>query len=205
MPEGKGFPAGVPAWVDSSQPDAEAGIEFYGELFGWQFDERGAGDPDDRYAVATLDGKTVAAIASPSTDGASKPDWMTYVTVDDGDATAARVVEAGGTVVTEPRDRFGLARTAICADPAGATFGLWQPGSVKGAESVNAPGTWNFSELNTDDAGAAKSFYGSVFGWEADEVEMGPMSGLMVRVPGYADFLELYNPGVKQRHIDFGA
>jgi hypothetical protein len=27
----------------------------------------------------------------------------------------------------------------------------------------------------------------------------------MVRLPGYADFLERYNPGTKQRHIDFGA
>jgi len=27
----------------------------------------------------------------------------------------------------------------------------------------------------------------------------------MVRLPGYADFLEQVNPGTKQRHIDFGA
>jgi hypothetical protein len=31
------------------------------------------------------------------------------------------------------------------------------------------------------------------------------MKGTMVRMPGYADFLEQVNPGTKQRHIDFGA
>jgi hypothetical protein len=27
----------------------------------------------------------------------------------------------------------------------------------------------------------------------------------MVRLPGYADFLEQYDPGIRQRHADFGA
>jgi uncharacterized protein len=205
MPERDGFPAGVPAWVDSSQPDVGAATAFYGGLFGWQFDERGGADTDDRYAVATLDGKTVAAIASPSVGGRSTPEWTTYVAVDDADAAVGRVRNAGGDVIAEPADRLGLARTALCADPAGATFGIWQPGSIRGAASVNAPGAWNFSELNTDDADAATRFYAAVFGWEVDAVDMGAMSGLMVRMPGYADFLERYNPGTKQRHIDFGA
>ena len=34
---------------------------------------------------------------------------------------------------------------------------------------------------------------------------MGAMSGLMVRRPGYADFLEQFDPGIRQRHADFGA
>ena len=76
---------------------------------------------------------------------------------------------------------------------------------MKGAGAVNAPGSWNFSELNTDDPEAARRFYGAVFGWEADEVDMGAMSGLMVRLPGYADFLEQFDPGIRQRHADFGA
>jgi uncharacterized protein len=206
MAEREGFPAGVPAWIDSAQPDVDAAIAFYGGLFGWQFDERAPSDSDDRYAVATLEDKTVAAIASPSVAGhPSSPAWMTYVAVDSAEDVAARVREAGGTVVAAPADRFGLARTSICTDPAGAAFGLWQPGSIRGAGSVNAPGAWNFSELNTDDVEDATRFYASVFGWEVSEVDMGAMKGTMVRMPGYGDFLERINPGTKQRHIDFGA
>ena len=206
MTERDGFPAGVPAWIDTAQSDADAAIEFYGGLFGWQFAEHAPSDADDRYVVATLEGKTVAAIASPSVAGHPlSPAWLTYVGVDNADDAAARVRDAGGSVVVAPTDRFGVATTAICRDPGGAAFGLWEPGSIRGAGSVNAPGTWNFSELNTDDVAGATLFYASVFGWEVSEVDMGAMKGTMVRLPGYADFLEEINPGTKQRHIDFGA
>ena len=205
MPERDGFPAGVPAWVDCSQPDVDAAAAFYGGLFGWQFDDRTPAGSGDRYLVATLEGKTVAGITSPPAGLPSAPAWTTYVAVDDADDVVTRVRDAGGTVLADPADRFGLARTAICVDPEGAAFGLWQPGSIRGAQTVNAPASWNFSELKTDDVAAATRFYAAVFGWETDEVDMGAMKGTMVRMPGYADFLELYNPGVRQRHIDFGA
>ena len=204
MPERDGFPPGVPAWIDTTQPDVDAALAFYGGLFGWQFDERTPSGSSDRYVVATLDGKTVAAIASPGAGRPRTPDWTTYVAVGSADDAAARVRKAGGTVLTEPADRFGLARVSLCADPAGTAFGLWEPATIRGAGSVNAPGAWNFSELNTDVAGATR-FYAAVFGWEVDEVDMGAMSGTMVRLAGYADFLEQVNPGTKQRHIDFGA
>lgn len=205
MPERDGFPPGVPAWIDTTQPDVDAALAFYGGLFGWQFDERTPSGSSDRYVVATLDGKTVAAIASPGAGRPQTPDWTTYVAVGSADDAAAKVREAGGAVLTEPADRFGLARVALCADHAGTAFGVWEPGEIRGAGSVNAPGAWNFSELNTDDVAGATQFYSAVFGWEVDEVDMGAMSGTMVRLPGYADFLEQVNPGTKQRHIDFGA
>ena len=204
MPERDGFPAGVPAWIDTAQPHVDAAIAFYGGLLGWRFDERTPHGSDERYVVATLDGKTVAGIVS-ELHGLPLAAWTTYVAVDSVDDTAARVRDAGGTVVADAVDRFGLALTAICADPEGAVFGLWQPGTIRGAGSVNVPGAWNFSELNTDDVPGATRFYAAVFGWETSEVDMGAMKGTMVRLPGYADFLEQYHPGTKQRHIDFGA
>ena len=108
---------------------------------------------------------------------------------------AARVRDAGGNVIAAPSDRFGLATTAICTDPAGAVFGLWEPGSIRGAGSVNAPGTWNFSELNTDDVEGATRFYASVFGWEVSEVDMGAMKGTMVRLPGICRLPGAGQPG----------
>jgi predicted enzyme related to lactoylglutathione lyase len=35
-----GYPPGVPCWIDTSQPDPAAATEFYGSLFGWDFEER---------------------------------------------------------------------------------------------------------------------------------------------------------------------
>ena len=44
-----------------------------------------------------------------------------------------------------------------------------------------------------------------MFGWEVDEVDFGSTTSTMVRLPGYADFLEQFDPGIRQRHADFGA
>lgn len=200
MLERDGFPPGVPAWIDTTQPDVDAATAFYGEIFGWQFAPREGG-----YLVATLDGKPVAGIRVGGSPGLGDATWTTYVGTEDAGAAAAMVREAGGSVVTELMRVDGAGRAAICIDASGATFGLWEPGAVKGAGAVNAPGSWNFSELNTDDPTTAGRFYGAVFGWEVDEVDMGAMSGLMVRLPGYADFLEQFDPGIRQRHADFGA
>ena len=205
MRDREGFPAGVPAWIDIRPPDTDAAAEFYAGLFGWRFENR-MPPGSSPYLVGTLDGKDVAAVGSPPAGGPVGSAWTTYVAVDDAGAAAAKVQESGGTVLLEPLDMDGAARIAVCADPSGAAIGLWQPGSIKGAQVVNAPATWNFSELNTRDLDEAKRFYGAVFGWEVDEVDMGgPTAATMVRLPGYADFLEQFDPGLRQRHADFGA
>ena len=51
----------------------------------------------------------------------------------------------------------------------------------------------------------AKRFYGAVFGWEFDPVDFGGGPMAMVRVPGYGDYLESIDPGVRKRHADGGA
>jgi hypothetical protein len=90
---------------------------------------------------------------------------------------------------------------AIFTDPAGAAFSVWQAGNHRGAQLVNEPGTWNWSLLHTADPAAAAAFYGEVFGWEVD-VGDGPA---MVRRPGYAEFLERSDPGLRERHAEHGA
>ncbi|MEP7159139.1 MAG: VOC family protein, partial [Chloroflexota bacterium] len=204
MRERDGFPAGVPAWIDTNQPDAEAPRIFYGGLFDWRFENRMPAE-SSTYLVATLDGKDVAAVGTPLPGGPATPAWNTYVAVDDADDSVAKVREAGGTVIVDALDVGDLGRLAVCADPSGAEFRLWQPGTIKGAQAVNMPGTWNFSELNARDIDGAKRFYGAVFGWEADEVDMGAMAGTMLRLPGYADFLEQFDPELRKRHAEFGA
>jgi predicted enzyme related to lactoylglutathione lyase len=203
--ERDGFPAGVPSWIDTHQADPEAASAFYTGIFAWQFADRWPAGRDARYLVASLDGKEVAAIGSADPGAGEPPAWTTYIGVDDADEATARVRAAGGTVLSAPTDLPGAGRAATCADPSGAVFGLWEPGAIKGAQAVNVPGAWNFSELYTDDVDAATRFYATLFGWQVDEVDMGAMSGHMVRLPGYADFLEQFDPDIRKRHADFGA
>jgi predicted enzyme related to lactoylglutathione lyase len=127
------------------------------------------------------------------------------VAVDSADDAAAKVRAAGGTVVSEPFDVFDAGRMAAFADPEGARFCVWQAGRTTGSEVVNVPGSWNFSELRTSDLDAAQRFYGAVFGWEFDQVDFGAGPTSMVRMPGYGDYLESIDPGVRRRHQEGGA
>src|SRR5829696_7146816 len=55
---------GVPCWVDSTQPDPDAAVTFYGGLFAWDFDDVMPPDAPGTYFVARLPGGDVAAIGS---------------------------------------------------------------------------------------------------------------------------------------------
>jgi predicted enzyme related to lactoylglutathione lyase len=199
-----GYPAGVPCFVDTAQPDPPAATDFYGGLFGWEFEDRMPPAAPGHFFAAKLGGREVAAIASQ--DGSPQaPAWSTYIAVDSADATAAAVWAAGGSVLTEPMDIFDAGRMAICADPQGAEFGIWQAGRHRGAQVVNAPGSWNWSNLHTRDVDGAQAFYGAVFGWQPTPVRFGPFEATMWRLPGYGESLERLDPGVRERHAGAGA
>jgi predicted enzyme related to lactoylglutathione lyase len=203
LPKRDRYPAGVPCWVDTSQPDPVAAAAFYGDLFDWTLEDQMPPDAGGRYFQATIDGGRVAAVGSAMGDGPVT--WMTYIAVDGADDIVERVRANGGAVVTEPFDVFDAGRMAILADPEGAVFSVWQAGRHTGAEVVNGPGSWNWSDLHTGDLEAAKRFYGAVFGWEFDGVDFGGGPMAMVRVPGYSDYLESIDPGVRERHAQGGA
>jgi predicted enzyme related to lactoylglutathione lyase len=187
MSEARTYPSGVPCWVDVEPPDPQAARAFYGPLFGWTFDDVGGRDASSAYTIARLDGRDVAGMAAGS---GSVTGWNTYIAVDDPDRVAGTVVRAGGRVVHGPEDADGAGRTAVALDPTGAAFRLWQPRRRLGAQVVNVPGAWNFSDLHTADLARAKSFYATVFGWETDDVDLGGgMSTTMWRRPGYGDHL----------------
>jgi predicted enzyme related to lactoylglutathione lyase len=160
------FAPGTPVWVDLATPDAAASIAFYGALFGWSATEPAA--ELGGYQNLLLDGRRIAGLTP-----MGGPIWMTHFSTSDAEASAALVAEHGGKVAYEPMDVADLGRLAICEDPQGAPFGLWQPGTHKGAEVVNAPSAMIWNELHTTDIGAASGFYAAVFGWTAAEEEAG--------------------------------
>jgi len=190
---------GVPCWVDTTQRDPDAAVAFYGDLFGWQFEDVMPPDAPAKYFIARIGGGDVAAVAS-QPEGAT-PAWNTYVWVADADETAAKVRAAGGQVLSEPMDVLEAGRMAVCADPAGAAFTLWQPNRHRGATVVNQHGALNFNALHTPDVGAAREFYGVVFGWEL--LELGGAGGMWA-LPAYGDFLEQRTPGFRANVAQMG-
>ncbi len=193
---------GVPCWVDTSQPDPESAVGFYSGLFGWEFENVLPPDSPGKYFVARLDGGDVAAVGSQPEGAPPAAVWNTYVWVENADQTASKVRDAGGKVLTEPFDVMDAGRMAVFADPDGAAFCVWQPKDHRGAKLVNEPGSLNFNDLNTRDPEGAKRFYGQVFGWETLEL---PGGFAMWTLPGYGDFLEHINPGMRKRMAEVGA
>ncbi len=171
------WPEGTPAWADLAVPDRHVARDFYGGVFGWDFDE---GPAEMGYYTNCLkDGRTVAGIGEPPPGGEAPPAaWTTYLAVEDADRVADRVTQAGGTAMMPPMDVGDFGRMAVLTDPTGAVFGLWQAGSHRGAGVVNEPGAMVWNELMTRDVEAAKAFYAQVFGYELED-----MSG-----PGFTYF-----------------
>jgi predicted enzyme related to lactoylglutathione lyase len=185
LSERDGYEPGVPCWVDTWQPDAEAAVAFYTQLFGWEVEDTMPPDTPGRHFMCRLRGRDVAAIASRPEGAPPVTAWTTYVWVKSAENTVAQVIDAGGSVVKEPFDSLDGGRIVIVADPAGAALGVWQPGAHKGAQLVNEPGAWSMSALSTRDPAGAKAFYGAAFGWETEVLDLGEGEITLWRVPGY--------------------
>ncbi len=173
MPEFTSYDPGTPSWVDHATKDLESSNSFYGALFGWVAEDQG--EEMGHYTIMRKGGKSVAGnMTAMSEDQPSA--WITYVSVDDADATVDLAKKAGAMVFAEPMDVSDIGRLAVFADPGGAAIGVWQPKTFKGAELANETGAFVWNELNTRDVSAAKTFYPEVFGWEPSDLDMGGMS-----------------------------
>jgi predicted enzyme related to lactoylglutathione lyase len=114
---------GAPAWFELMTRDFPAASAFYRDVFGWRTTV--VGDTDEfRYSTlddpagsdglaGMMDGSVVLPEGVPSY-------WSLYIAVEDADATAARAVDLGGSVVEPPTDtpygRLGTLRDATGAN-----------------------------------------------------------------------------------------
>ncbi len=151
------YAEGVPCWVDAQLPDVEAGKRFYGELFGWTFEDWSG--PSTR---ALKDGEPVAALVR-KTDGRLPTVWTVYFSTPDARALVRRIHAAGGQVVQSPVPVAELGVTALVTDPEGAVFALWQPREHPGFGRRHEPGTFAWAELYARDTEAANGFFGDLF------------------------------------------
>ncbi|MEU2659123.1 VOC family protein [Streptomyces sp. NPDC007325] len=159
---------GTPCWVSLMVHGMDATQEFYQALFGWEF----VPGPQQLgpYARALLGGKEVAGIGQLPPDRHLEIAWTTYLATPDADETAEAVRCCGGTVAVGPLDAGEAGRMVICADPAGAVFGVWQAEAHHGTALAGPPGTPVWNELLTYETATVGKFYRTVFGYEVEPV-----------------------------------
>ena len=168
------YAQGTPS-VELTSPDQQAARGFYGPLLGWEFEDVDMGEAGV-YVAASVRGDSIAGIAGQMPQLAGHPAfWGVYLAVDDVDATAAKVVPAGGKVEAGPFDVMGLGRMASIPGPHGVRVNLWQAGQSIGSVRVNEPGCPIWHELSSPDLPIATRFYSDVLGveWEAMPMETG--------------------------------
>ena len=108
--------------IEIPADDTEQGREFWGSLFGWEFN---AFPGPSEYHMFRLGEQSGGAITNMEP---GKRGTRTYFDVDDIKTGAARVQELGGEA-TEPRPVPNMGWFSTCKDPHGNDFGLWQTDS----------------------------------------------------------------------------
>jgi predicted enzyme related to lactoylglutathione lyase len=96
--------------------------------------------------------------------------WKPYFCTDDIDATLKNAEAAGATIQAGAMPVADLGVQAVLADPTGAAFGLWQPGTFTGFAVIGEPGAPSWFELHTSDHPTAVAFYRDLFGYEINPV-----------------------------------
>jgi len=113
--------AGQMVHLEIPAGDTATAREFWGSLFGWEFQEYPGGPTE--YHMTRFSETTGGAIYAP--DPPDKRGARVYFDVDDINAQTARVNELGGEA-GEAMPVPSMGWFAMCKDTEGNEFGLWQ-------------------------------------------------------------------------------
>ena len=149
-------------WFELVSKDAKKAQAFYGEVLGWKVQPfpMGSSTYDMIYAGDTM----IGGYAHPKSD-LQPAHWISYVSVEDVDATVKAATANGGKVVEAPYDIPTVGRTARIADPQGAELCPFKSLEGDPADALPPRGGWCWNELHTNDPAKALAFYEKVLGF----------------------------------------
>ncbi|MEM6990316.1 MAG: VOC family protein [Myxococcota bacterium] len=116
---------GAMHWTELWAKDAGGVLDFYKALTSATVEEMPM--PEGTYHIlkADKDRSTGGVMTSP--DPKVPPMWLSYISVDDTDATLERAKKNGGKVIKEAFDMENIGRIGIIADNQGAVIGVIKP------------------------------------------------------------------------------
>ena len=120
-------------WTEIASNDAAKCKEFYSNVFGWNFkSDQHDGSPFVYHEFSLGGGYPAGGLYELSAEMCVEggvlppPHFMSYIAVDDVDASASDAKELGGKVISEPMDIPNVGRFAIIEDPTGAKFSVFK-------------------------------------------------------------------------------
>jgi predicted enzyme related to lactoylglutathione lyase len=157
-------------WTNILTPQPAEAREFFGKLLGWTYVEiPGMGH---RMQVGGHDIGAIFDLAGPHSPPGMPPVIGVVVKVQSADAIGAKVTSLGGKA-QPAMDIMDQGRMAVCFDPNGAQFDVWEPKKGPGTDvdsSLHGAPSW-FEALTTDVERATK-FYSELFGWTPEVMPM---------------------------------
>ncbi|AOS65779.1 VOC family protein [Actinoalloteichus hymeniacidonis] len=175
------LPNGLPCWVDLVSTDPTAALDFYQQLFGWQYQRADVVTPDagasgetpqasddgpvdatGDYLLAMRDGIPVGGI---STRPGAASCWVLHLAAHRLDETATAAARLGAQVVRRREQLGSLGERLVVRDSGLAEIAFLQAGHGWQFE-VGRPGSLIWAELITNRVRYADHFYEGLFEYE---------------------------------------
>jgi len=121
-------PVGFFCWNELLTTDPAACEGFYTGIFGWRA-EASEMQEFGQYWVFHRGGRMecgMMPLPPSAAEGGAPSHWLPYIASADVEATVARAGELGAQVYCQPTDIPHMGRFAVCADPQGAVFAIFQ-------------------------------------------------------------------------------
>ncbi|MHC4135207.1 MAG: VOC family protein [Planctomycetota bacterium] len=169
----QGSQGGRVVWHDLMTTDIDRAAEFYTQLFGWQLNDVDMGGGTYKMIRS---GETDIGGLMPVEESHGVPShWTAYVTVDDVDAAVQRANAQGGETLVPTTPIPNVGAFAVIKDPKGACISPFKSDHPDTPESDAPPpaGQFCWDELLTTDPDGAARFYGELFGWTDEPMDMG--------------------------------
>ena len=109
--------------LELNTPDLAKAKEFYGNLFGWKFEDMDMG-PSGIYS--TFKPETGPGGGMMSMPGGNHA-WLAYVGVEDITASTAKAKSLGATICMGPQEIPNIGWFSILTDPTSCTIAMFQP------------------------------------------------------------------------------
>jgi uncharacterized protein len=112
------------SWNELVSRDIDKATKFFGELFGWTFEENK--ESPTKYFMIKHNGEMAGGMMQMTDDWGDVPaHWGVYFTVQNIQQTCEKIKENGGKICTEPFE-ISMGSLAVCSDAQGAMFNLFE-------------------------------------------------------------------------------
>lgn len=122
------------SWNELATTDADAAIEFYQNVFGWEKTESMDMGEMGVYQMYGTNGQSLGGIFRKPDEVEGPPAWLYYIRVEDANRAALTIQVLGGQVLNGPLEVPGGDLVAQCLDPQGGRFAIHSPPATKKEE-----------------------------------------------------------------------